>query len=211
MSQHPDTQLEWFDLPAQPSGARRNRQTWWVVEPLRVRADHAVLGLILALVSGSVVFAVGIERGKSVSRAERWLDTSVATSMEPAVPAPNKMAPTVDGKRVPPMPVNTSTSPSTPSPKAVPGMRKPQKSVAQTPGKGTAAGATFAVQVVSYSQPQLAQRELQRLQQRGESAFLVVANNRTVLMVGPFGSRDRASAKLPGLKQLYRDCFVRTL
>lgn len=209
MSHNSDTQLEWFDLPPQAAAATRNRQAWRVVEPLRVRADHAMLGLILTLVAGSVVFAVGIERGKHVARAERWAESPqhAATSMEPAVPA-SKMAPAVERKSLPPAPSNVSKpSPSTPAPKAVPGMRKPAKSVASA----DATDSKFAIQVVSYSQPQLAQRELQRLQQRGEHAFLVVIKDRTVLMVGPYGSRDRATAKLSSLKQQYQDCFVRTL
>lgn len=201
MSQTPDTQLEWFDLPAEPA-ARRPRQAWWVIEPLRLRADHAVLGLIMMLVSGSVVFAVGVERGKSVARIERRLDTMA--SVEQVAPAP-KMPPSALERKSPPVaPAKMSNPPAT-APKAVPGMKKPAKSVAQGPDS------KFAVQVVSYSQPKLAQRELQRLQQRGEDAFLIMVKDRTVLMVGPYASRDRASAKLSSLRQHYRDCFVRTL
>ena len=69
----------------------------------------------------------------------------------------------------------------------------------------------FAVQVVSYEQPQLAQRELQRLHARGEQAFLIKRQERVVLYVGPFPSKDTAGLKLQLLRQQYRDCFIRVL
>lgn len=205
MNPTPDTQLEMFDLPAGKAGSKP-RQAWWVIEPLRLRADHAMLGVIMMLVAGSVVFAVGIERGKVVARTERRLDTMATTVEVP--PASKTMSPsTIDHKSLPASPARPVTPSTSPAPNAVPGMKKPAKSVAQAPQSSS----KYAVQVVSYSQPQLAKRELQRLQERGEDAFLLVVNDHTVLMVGPFGSRDRASQKVSALKQYYRDCFVRTL
>jgi cell division septation protein DedD len=79
------------------------------------------------------------------------------------------------------------------------------------PGKTIVPKSRFAVQVVSYRQLKLAKRELQRLQQRGEAAFLVSSPDRTVLLVGPFVNKERASSKLVSLKRRYQDCFVRTL
>jgi cell division septation protein DedD len=58
---------------------------------------------------------------------------------------------------------------------------------------------------------QLARRELQRLQERGERAFLVNRGQYTMVYVGPFGSRDNAREKLPQLRSRYQDCFVKTL
>jgi cell division septation protein DedD len=65
--------------------------------------------------------------------------------------------------------------------------------------------------VVSYSQPQLAKQELERLTQRGEPAFLMETNQLTILCVGPFATREHAKAKLTNLRPRYRDCFVRSL
>ena len=69
----------------------------------------------------------------------------------------------------------------------------------------------FAIQVVSYRQPELAQKELQRLQQRGEHAFMLLKQGTAALLVGPFSTKETASVKLTGLRSLYHDCFVRNL
>ena len=69
----------------------------------------------------------------------------------------------------------------------------------------------YAVRVVTYSQPSLAQLELTRLQRRGETAFLVKQSDRTVLYVGPFPTRAHAAEKLAVLRRQYRDCFLQSL
>jgi len=65
--------------------------------------------------------------------------------------------------------------------------------------------------VVSYNRPKLAQQELQRLKERGEPAFLMTTQGRTVLFIGPFPTKEKASARLSSLKRHYQDCFIRSL
>jgi cell division septation protein DedD len=65
--------------------------------------------------------------------------------------------------------------------------------------------------VVTYRQPQLAKRELERLQAKGERAFLMSRKGLTVLCVGPFPSKDNAKEKLVQLKDRYQGCFLKTL
>ena len=69
----------------------------------------------------------------------------------------------------------------------------------------------YAVQVVSYRQPQLAKRELNRLQGLGERAFLMLRGGYAVLYVGPFPSKEHALEKLVGLKTRYQGCFLKVL
>ena len=207
----PETQLEWFDVPHHASPRRGARI---FSQPLRMRPDHAVLGLILLLIGTSVVFAVGMERGKRLARTEPGV-------FEPMAAAPQRQAnaaspgetlairPPISGKGSPAMPPaparETLERPSAPMPNTAP--TQPSRK----PGKTSAPKSRFAVQIVSYRQMKLAQRELQRLQQRGETAFLVTRQDRTVLLVGPFVDKERASSKLASLKRRYQDCFVRTL
>jgi len=193
----PETQLEWFDLPHHASPMRGARL---LAQPLRMRPDHAVLGVILLLIGTSVVFAVGMERGKHLARTEPGVS-------EPPAAAPQRQASAaVPGETLatrPPM--GGKGSAATSSANTVPKQPSPK------PGKTIVPKSRFAVQVVSYRQLKLAQREMQRLQQRGEEAFLVSGQDRTMLLVGPFVNKERASAKLASLKRLYQDCFVRTL
>ena len=166
-----------------------------------MRPDHAVLGVILLLIGTSVVFAFGVERGKHVARTEPGIfEPSASVSQHQASAAgPGETLATR-----PPMGGKGSAATSS-APNTVPKQPSPK------PGKTIVPKSRFAVQVVSYSQLKLAQRELQRLQQRGEEAFLVSSQDRTVLLVGPFVNKERASSKLVSLKRRYQDCFVRAL
>ena len=149
---------------------------------LALRHDHAVLLLMLGLIGGSIVFACGVERGKQLARAERMLLEPPATRVADVKPAPSPVPKTA------------------PAPNTMPG----------TPAK-MPVRSRYAVRVVTFRQPNLAQLELQRLQQRGESAFLVKQPDRVALCVGPFPSREHAMEKLTTLRRQYRDCFIQSL
>ena len=125
-------------------------------EPLRIgalslRPDHVLLSLMFGLIGLSVIFALGVERGRQVAQVE-----------------PPLFVPRDSGAREAEMKAKASTSsveaeaPSirretAPSPVVAP---KPQ--APKTPVKVAAAGGSsqFAIQVVTYSQPTLAQQEL---------------------------------------------------
>ena len=174
-------QFELFESASQPAG-RRPRLA---IGQLHLRHDHAVLVGIVGLLGCSVVFALGVERGKRLARAEQPVLPAVA-SASPAKPGPIETSPVA---------------------KTV--AAAPAQVVNVSPRATDRSG--FAIQVVAFRQPQLAQRELQRLKQRGEPAFLVTRQERIVLYVGPFASKATAAAKLAGLKRQYQDCFIRTL
>ena len=189
-------QLELFDLVEPPGQPRPPRLG---VFRLQVRYDQVLIGGIVALIGLTVVFALGVERGKQLARAERtWplrrdLPSSAAErSMAPAVQAdavlPSKRAleeQPVDGPQAEPVPLSPKQPVGRPS--------------------------RYAVQVVTYHRPQLAQQELRRLQEAGEPAFLTQQQGLTVLYVGPFPSKALAREKRSMLKGRYGDCFVRSL
>jgi cell division septation protein DedD len=181
------SQLQFFE--ASTEGAIRRP----MVPPsrLELRQDHVILLGILGLIGVSIIFACGVERGKRLARAERVLIAPSSTSTAKSPPAVPSSAPSTSERR------------SAPSEKPASAPRGPKRLVS---GNGR-----FAVQVVSYSKPELAARELKRLQAKGESAFLVKKQNTTVLYVGPFDSQKGAKNKLAGLRSRYQDCFVRSL
>lgn len=200
-------QLQLFETPA-PWTIRR---TMVPARRLEIQQDHAILLSMVGLIGLAVIFAGGVERGKQLARVERALvapsgpasSSSTSSGEEPRSVGRNS---SVSSDRV----LESSGTPSSvterktpPTPKREDGPRGPKR-VASTTSR-------FAVQVVSYSKPDLAMRELKRLQVHGESAFLVKKQDKVVLFVGPFTSRQRANNKLVGLKPRYRDCFVRSL
>ena len=171
-------------------------------EPLRIgalslRPDHVLLSLMFGLIGLSVIFALGVERGRQVAQVGPPL-------LAPREPEVKAKASTSSVEAEAPS-IRRETAPS---PVVAP---KPQ--APKTPVKVAAAGGSsqFAIQVVTYSQPTLAQQELQRLHQRGERAFLMKRPGRTVLYVGPFPSKAHAATKLTSLRHQYQDCFVKGL
>jgi len=202
------SQLELFE--AIPS-SRLHRREIALVGNFRIRYDHAVLITILGLIGCSIVFAMGVERGKHLARTEqRFLGADLARYL------PGQSVNTRDdgqGKTNASEPTDRHTEASkpkvTPDQKTVPrpaqGRKPPVKTVSKTATSG------FVVQVVSYDQPRLAVRELQRLKGRGEPAFLLMKRGKTVVMVGPFSTKAGATTNLARLRQRYQDCFVRTL
>lgn len=201
------TQLEFFDLPKSTAP----RQKRGPIGNVQLRHDHAVLMTILCLIGLSVVFAMGVQRGKVMARAEQPLRIPSASALHasadrPAEPArlgpqettAQKRQGALTDKSQPAQKTALSSEPSkTP--------RKAEKSVVQS------SGGRFAIQVVTFSQPKRAHQELQRLKQQGEPAFLVMKQGKTALLVGPFPTRANASAKLASLKPKYQDCFLRSL
>ncbi len=158
---------------------------------LELRQDHVILLGILGLIGVSIIFAWGVERGKQLARGERLLIS------------PSNLASEESPRSVPSSRPVTTERQAPPAGKPVNAPRAPKRLASNN--------SRFAVQVVSYSKPALAAQELKRLQARGESAFLIKKQDKTVLYVGPFDSRQRAKDRVASLKQRYRDCFVRNL
>ena len=185
-----ENQLELFDVASQ-AAPRPHRELVGQVR-LHLRYDQLVLTSVIGILGLTVIFACGVERGKQLARYEGGsapsaLETPTAAVPElPAAPMPTKTA----TQRVPASGV---------SPKA------------KTPGKPAMVKSRYAVQVVTFSRLVLAKQELERLQSRGERAFLVAREGRTAVYVGPFTSKNNASEKVSTLKTHYQDCFVRVL
>lgn len=213
-----ERQLELFDVTNQPAVKRRR-------EPLSrfaftLRYDQLVLSGMAALLGVTVVFAFGVERGKQLVRAER-----VVLARQQGVAAPS-------ASRSEPAP-QASQEPASISATAGQGAEKALKKSAPTPSPSKArkeptrivsveeaskaapvqkvGRSRYAVQVVAFSRPHLAKREMDRLRAKGEPAFLVMREGRTAVYVGPFPSKGNASQKLSVLRPQYQDCFVRTL
>ena len=177
-----ENQLELFDVT---SGAvpPPHRGMWGRLS-LHLRYDQCVLVGIAGLIGLTIVFACGVERGKQLARTERPL----LAHQEAVAPQAGKTTP-----------ARSATSVAAPT---VPKAKEPVRRAAKS---------RYAVQVVTFSRPQLAKQELERLRAKGEPAFLIIREGRTSVYVGPFPSKGHAAEKLALLKSRYQDCFVKTL
>jgi cell division septation protein DedD len=178
---------------------------------LQLRHDQLVLAAMAGVIGLTIIFATGVERGKQLARSER----AILTRQQAAPPAP-QAAPAAVVERVkrPATQVSAAAqapmaAPTTKAATAagqVPAQKKPE------PAKTPKGKSRYAVQVVTFSRPLLAKKEMDRLRAKGERAFLIIRDGgRTVVYVGPFPSKGNAVEKVSSLKIQYRDCFVKTL
>ena len=203
-------QLELFELTRQ-SAPRPHRETLGRIL-LQFRYDQFLLVAMAGIIGLTVVFATGVERGKQLARSERAM-----LARQQPVPAPAVAAAERTGRFVPqvsagvPAPV---VSPPILTAPATPGVATagPVPARKKEPVKAKAGKSRYAVQVVTYSQPQLAKRAMDRLRAGGERAFLIIRDGgRTAVYIGPFPSKDHAVEKVAALKTQFHDCFVKTL
>ncbi len=194
MSQSAPGQLELFDLSRQQSAVLRRENVGRLM--LSVRHDQLILSAIGALIGLTVIFAFGVERGKQIARREAAAAIAAASpgDAQPLAAETPQLVTAVAA---------AITAVAAPAP-AEPAAPVQAPKAEQTDGK-------FGIQLVTYSKPQLARQELQRLQGRGEKAFLVTRKGKTLLVAGPFESRGDAADRLVILKERYGDGFVKTL
>ena len=202
-SEQPDGQLEFFDVAGQTATLSRPASIGRIM--LSLRYDHLVVAGIAAMIGSAVLFALGVERGKQLARVERaapLIPQHTFVQSQPvgpvAVPQASAQIPGA-GKRA--GDAENAMSPATPEQRQ---RAKPEKERAPDRTR-------YAVQVVTYTRMQLARKEMDLLEARGERAFLVTNDGRTKVYVGPFGNRANASEKLVTLRGTYRDCFIRSL
>ena len=225
MSYQPPGQLELFEVQRQNVPIRREAGRINIT----LRHDQLILAGIGMLIGLAILFAFGVERGKRLARAEATASQAQDSVETPAV------------ADEPPAPVASSIAAVEPvkaQPKAV-AVAKPEAPVkvekpketkviasaaaqpvsqseaavedAESASQQASAKGRFAVQLVTYTQPQLARKELERLQDKGEKAFLITKRGRTVLMAGPFDDKEMAADQVAKYRNEYRDCFLKPL
>ena len=202
-----ESQLELFDMAGQ-AAVRPRRESFGRVL-LQLRYDQLVLFGIGSLLGVTVVFAGGVERGKQLARTERMLLERHEQAAEPPRTT-RAVEPALGVKRSSAPP---SVAEPTPKPVAAPVVipKKQSSSVKVAAAAPAAKKSRYAIQVGTYTRPQLAKKELDRLQSRGERAFLIMRQGRTVVYAGPFPSKGNASERLTVLRPRYQDCFLKIL
>jgi len=201
-----ENQLEFFD-PTNLSVARVRRESFGRLL-VHLRYDQAILWSIGILLGLTVIFACGVERGKLLVRSEQLrlarqaLPAVASASAQETRQAAVKQPSTPKGDAA--IPAKVEAEVPAPQPKQV----KQKVKVAEKPAPSKS---RYAIQVVTFARPQSAKMELDRLRLGGDPAFIVIREGRTVVYVGPFPSKDNASARLVSLKPKYQGCFIRTL
>jgi cell division septation protein DedD len=203
-SEDHEGQLEFFDVSNQAIGVSRPFSIGRVSVALRY--DHLVVVGIAMLIASAVVFAFGVERGKSLARSERVVPLISMQTLAQTKPEAPKSASSDTPTAVAPGAKKGAEQGSATSVVPAATGRK-----AEPPKERASSKSRYAIQVVTYTHLRMARQEMERLESKGERVFLVTNQGRTKLYVGPFPSKANASEKLVGLRKRYQDCFVRSL
>jgi len=69
----------------------------------------------------------------------------------------------------------------------------------------------YVIQVATYKNKKLAEKEKERLKKKGLPVILSRKGKYLVIFVGKFSTKEEAKQKLNFLKARYKDCFIRRL
>lgn len=148
---------------------------------LSLSYEMLIIILIGLLLAASIIFSLGVERGRSLNSAEveapAAIQPVVATPATPPTPAPAEpIAPVVAEAPKPP-------------PKAV--------------------GKPYTIQVASYKTRDLAGKEMTQLKAIGYSADIIKKGDYFILCVGSFANKDAAKQTLAAMEKRYKGCLIR--
>ncbi|MFH1093374.1 MAG: SPOR domain-containing protein [Candidatus Omnitrophota bacterium] len=158
-----------------------------------VSCDTLIVIIIALLMVNLSSFAIGIEKGKTQSKAENKniLDKKQIKLIAKETP-----------KEVEPVPETSKKSEEVITIKIAETETAPVKETAR---KG------YIIQLVTYSSNSNADKEAEKLRAQGYSSYVLRSGEYFVVYSGMYESKTSATEKLPGLKKQYKDCFVRFL
>lgn len=155
---------------------------------LSVSYEVLIIALIGAVLVVSVIFSLGVERGRGLTGSE----VAMTEPVQPAV-MPIAVEPVVP-------PVAENLKPI-----------QPATSV-NAPVKATAPAASakpYTIQVASYKGRDLADKELARLKGMGYSGEVVKKGDYFILCVGSFADKDSAKQTFAAMQKRYKSCLIR--
>ncbi len=151
-----------------------------------VSCDTLIVIIIALLMVNLSSFAIGIEKGKALAKAENKSIVDKKPIRLIAEPP----------KEVKPVP-KVSKKPAE--------VIKNKAPVKETARKG------YIIQLVTYSSNSNADKEAEKLRAEGYSSYVLKSGEYFVVYSGMYESKTSAIEKLPRLKKRYKDCFVRFL
>ena len=150
--------------------------------------EQVILLVIMLILTGCLVFFLGVIRGKALYRKSGGVLTSRTAPPPPASPAvfSRQLATTR-----PPPPVKTSPQTNAPVTAAA-DLSKP-----------------YTIQLVTYKKRELAEREVSALRRAGYFAAIIPSGDYYQVCVGQYGAKEEAKKDLKAFGARYKDCFLR--
>ena len=146
--------------------------------------ETLIIILIGAVLVASIIFSLGVERGRSLSSS----DVELPAPIQPVVVAP---------------------APAEPITPIVAEAPKPAPKAAEAPKNTAAADKPYTIQVASYRTRDLAGREIPKIKAMGYSADIMKKGDYFILCAGSFATEDAAKQAIAAIKKKYKDCIIR--
>lgn len=152
---------------------------------LSLSYEALIIILIGAVLVASIIFSLGVERGRSLNTG----DVELPAPIQPVVAVPAQVTPVVAE-----------------APKPAP---KPAPKAAEAPKSPAAADKPYTIQVASYKARGLADKEIPKIKAMGYSADVVKKGDYFVLSAGPFATADAAKQAVAAIGKKYKGCIIR--
>lgn len=148
--------------------------------------EHLIFIVMAFIITAAVFFSLGVERGerlqlKSLALVEKESRQSPIQIAE--VPGPIQKEPVVKEE-------------------------EPSAQPEEAPKKKEATS-VYTVQVASYVKKDSADKEAQRLKEKGFKPFVLSSGNYYIVCVGEFKNKAEATLEQKKLRKLYPDCYTR--
>ncbi len=159
---------------------------------LSLSYEALIIILIGAVLVASIIFSLGVERGRSLNSS----DVELPAPIQPVVAAPAPAEPIA--------PI-VAEAPK-PTPKPAP---KPTPKPAEITKSPAAADKPYTIQVASYKVRSLADKEISKIKAMGYSSDIIKKGDYFILCVGSFATRDAAKQTLSAMEKRYKGCMIR--
>lgn len=145
--------------------------------------ENIVLFGIVFLMVLVLIFSLGVERGKRINIAKRdSVNQTIEEKYKDAISTEEDVTVGKDSLN----------------------LKKPEdKKVELT--------AFYTIQVITYKEGPMVEKEMQRLREKGYHPFVIPHGNLRQICVGKFESRSLAEKALIRLRRRYKDCFIRRI
>ena len=165
------------------------------------RMVFVLIGIIMLMV---IVFALGVEQGKSIQReAPKVIRTTTAPKPLSKTLAPG--APTL-GLKAPVKPVKAAALPAAAT---VVKPQTPQTKIQQPQISQAAQAAPFTIVAATFARQETALFELNHLKSAGLDAYIYKSDPYFQLCVGRYTNKDEPKKVLSKVRQVFKDAYIK--
>lgn len=154
--------------------------------------EKTILLIIGFIITGIISFSLGVEKGK------RQVAVKIDSRLDIALKAKPQE------KKVVFRPLETKPQQNQP-------ILEKQEGIRQGQSQPKDYLENFTIQVASFQTKSSAQKEIGVLRKKGLNTLVLSKSGYTIVCVGNFSNKEKATSLLSQLRKQYRDCFIRRL